>query len=66
MELPNLDAMSVTELHEFSRIARLAARYAHHKAWAMQRRLNGEIEQALRIEGLCDAIYKKLPADVRW
>jgi hypothetical protein len=44
----------------------LLASYAEGKANAMRCRLKGNIEHAIRFEGACEHVYKRLPAKLRW
>lgn len=45
---------------------RRLAVYARLKAEAQGHRIAGEIAKAISYEDRCDAIYRALPADVRW
>ena len=46
--------------------SRLYRRYARYKARAMNCRMNGLIDQAIRYEETCDRIYARLPEKLRW
>lgn len=46
--------------------SRLYRRYARYKARAMNCRLNGLIDLALRYEATCDRVYAKLPKELQW
>lgn len=46
-------------------VARVAG-YAANKAAAIQCRLSGDISGAMTYEAICDAIYRRLPEDLRW
>lgn len=50
----------------YTRLAAQLGAYAINKATAMGCRLKGDISAALVYEQICDNIYKKLPADLRW
>jgi hypothetical protein len=49
-----------------TRIAALLAAYADNKATAMDCRLRADITAAQIYEKICDDIYNRLPADLRW
>jgi hypothetical protein len=40
--------------------------YASNKAAAISCRLSGDIQGAMVYESICDGIYDRLPADLRW
>lgn len=42
------------------------AGYAANKATAISCRLRGDIQVALSYENICDAIYDRIPEDIRW
>lgn len=48
------------------KLAQSLANYAYNKACAMKCRIKGDITQALNYESICDMIYQRLPADLRW
>ena len=50
---------------DLSDIRRLR-RYASSKALAMDARLDGNIDLAIRVEKFCDRLYEKLPERLRW
>lgn len=80
--IPNLDGMDISELlviadtpieklAEAWGVADLwavetAKRYASLKASAIEHRLAGRIEQAIRMERACDRIYGELPQSAVW
>lgn len=68
-ETPNLDAMSKGELMalamDLSRPAALRD-YAYTKLLAMEHRLRGRIQDALRVEAMLDNMYAMLPRGMRW
>jgi len=49
-----------------TRIAAQLAAYADNKATAMDCRRRGDITAAQIYEKICDDIYDRLPADLRW
>ena len=71
---PNLDAcVTVEEMryarHECAELAsgfNLLASYAEAKADAMQCRLDGKIDLALKFEAACDSVYGRLPGWAKW
>lgn len=42
------------------------ANYASNKATAIECRKRGDVQTALEYEGICERIYKHLPAFARW
>ncbi len=74
METPNLDCeLSLDELKIFTGVEGFSdsinedlKRYASAKAAAIEARLAGHIESALRYESACDRIYSNLPEYARW
>lgn len=50
----------------YCEIADWIGSYAFLKARANQKRMEGLVDEALRIEKNCDRIYKSLPEDLRW
>ena len=67
-ETPNLDAMSVKELLAFAYDCEHheLADYARAKALAVDCRQMGSIARATRYEQACDAIYDRLPENLKW
>lgn len=72
-EVPNLDAMSRDEIHEWlsqtkdDKDVPLGTRgYAWSKKTAMRLREEGRIELALRFEDKCDELYKYFKHQVDW
>lgn len=65
-DVPNLDAMTVEELHEAHEAFTALARYACVKASAMQWRAAGEVATAVFYEQQAEACYRRLPASYRW
>lgn len=67
-EAPNLDGLSLNpdDLKEAATLFRRLAKYADHKARAMELRLRGNIPVALLFEAKADAVYKRLPTWARW
>lgn len=47
-------------------IARDIAHYGYNKSVAMNLRAEGHIALAASYEAICDRIYQRLPADIRW
>lgn len=68
-ETPNLDAMSKGELMalamDLSRPAALRD-YAYTRLLAMEHRVKGRIEDALRVEAVLEDMYAMLPRGMRW
>lgn len=80
--LENLDCMTKEDLLAYSNRVRkavietsnteddytriLLCKYAQIKADAMESRHAGLIQQALRLETLCETIYKRLPDYAKW
>jgi hypothetical protein len=67
-EATNLDAMDPAELREFGEgepndNLRF---YAFTKANAMEKRLAGEIAEAINLECECERLYAALPLNLRW
>ena len=81
-EIPNLDAQTESDLrllasmlYEYGSIHinklirerhQIVAQYCLTKAEAMNFRVNGLIDAALKYEKVCDGLYDQLPADWRW
>lgn len=68
-ETPNLDAMTKGDLHAFCmNLTRPAALrdYAYTKLLAMEHRLKGRIQDAMRVEAMLDNMYAMLPRGMRW
>ncbi len=68
-ETPNLDAMSKGELMALAmNLSRPAAHrdYAYTKLLAMEHRVKGRIEDALRVEAVLEDMYAMLPRGMRW
>ena len=73
MTIPNLDAISIDELHEFAikgenEIKELAilVSYAKLKRRAMIARFDGNIMLALELESYCDGLYDSIPDERKW
>ncbi len=49
-----------------ARLTACLANYAMHKAIAVRCRLKGEVSKATTYEEICENIYGRLPADIRW
>ena len=72
--LPNLDCFTSPETllgieqeaKELSVHFRTFASYCEGKRHAMQCRLAGKIELALKFEAACDVVYKRLPTSFKW
>lgn len=70
MEVTNFDGMSISELwgwldtHPKAHVQQ--RHYVQHKIFAMEYRLQGCIEDAVRHEKECDKRYAKLPKKLRW
>lgn len=68
-ETPNLDAMTKGELMALAmNLTRPAAirDYAYTRLLAMEHRVKGRIEDALRIEAVLEDMYAMLPRGMRW
>ena len=68
-EPENLDTLSLDELREYApnRSNQIQLRlYAHSRRQAVECRLSGDINGALRHEHNMDELYKRLPAELRW
>ena len=70
--MENLDCMTQEELIAFweknkdgDRFQRNLASYARNKADAIECRRAGKINEALRIEDVCDRIYDRLPEPLK-
>lgn len=50
----------------FTTLSGRLAGYASNKATAITCRLRGDIQAAQVYEGICDAIYERIPEDLRW
>lgn len=50
----------------YVRVVSNLVQYADAKALAMLSRQAGNVDDALKLEGICDAIYRTLPAYARW
>ena len=75
MAIINLDGMWPDDLREWAErqgganttgAVRTLVNYALAKADAMEARVAGRINDALRLEARCDALYDSLPARCRW
>ncbi len=67
-EAPNLDGLCIDpkELRQAAAVLQLLGTYAEFKAAAMEKRLAGDINAALRFESGCDSTYRRLPPWARW
>lgn len=65
-DLPNIDALGVTDLQELAAVLRTLQHYAYNKLRATEQRLEGNIEMAARIETVCEKYYEMLPHAYRW
>ena len=67
-EIQNLDCFTINpvELAYLARVYELYGQYARLKAMAIQHRLDGEINEALREEHNCDVLYNDLPKWAKW
>ncbi len=67
-EVPNLDDFSheVGDQLEASRVLRILSQYCEHKAYAIQARLIGKIDVAVKWENANEVRYKLLPQWAKW
>lgn len=65
---PNLDCLSVDaeDYREASEVLRNLSAYAELKGEAIEQRMSGNIDGALRLEETCEAIYARLPQWAKW
>jgi hypothetical protein len=65
---PNLDDFSndPEDFVQSARVLHIMANYLERKSEAIEFRLQGQIESALRLEAECDRIYQTLPHCCRW
>lgn len=66
IDVPNIDAMDQAELAEFHRTLKALTRYVEARHKANKYRLEGRIEDALRMHKLCESFYRGLPEWARW
>lgn len=62
----NLDAVSQEDLRDYKIVFELLAEYARFKLFATNRRLEGQIDLALKHEERCESIYDGLPDWAKW
>ena len=66
LSLPNMDGMWPDDLRELAEVLETAALYAKLTARAMQHRMVGDINAAIKLEKRAEISYRGLPAGVRW
>jgi hypothetical protein len=67
LQVPNLDdGCTAAELDELSEVFAMLREYCAYKSEAMSLRKVGNITQALRLEDMCERLYKRLPEKYRW
>jgi hypothetical protein len=65
-DVPNLDSLNSEDLSDLAEVFLNLFSYARYKAASVDRRLAGEIAEALKYETVCDGVYKDLPDWARW
>ncbi|QYD70117.1 hypothetical protein KZJ38_07355 [Paraburkholderia edwinii] len=66
IDVPNIDVMEQAELAEFHRTLKALTRYVEARYKANKYRLERRIEDALRMDRLCESFYRDLPSCARW